>query len=401
MPIALTDLVGTCISPQQSIPGLVKLGILVLLVLGFLIYRKISKAQTTIDRWNQTLPDFGTQFILLGLSFCAALVSFSQVPPFCTIEQFLNRTDAATGSFLACSLVSGGIVLMLAGSFVTRQLLPSIEIRGSRIARLRPNYERLGLIAFFGNYFVNNVVAGIASLVPTSQSAANPYLTAQYLTSAVLALIVLGALAYWYLMRMSRPGALMQGLIFGVVGFVVAVVTALVTGICSVLLQTGSLSQVKATLPNFGPYLVSPTTLILFGLWVVPGVTAGALIKFGSSATIRSLLDRWRQARAERKALAEQRAKERAAAAKAAWEESVEGRSAAARTKRLQEVEELKAKLLNPPPERMAAAIKIWEKDYEEIRPTMTDDMTDINSGHKPFTVICTSCLASKSVSSL
>lgn len=139
--------------------------------------------------------------------------------------------------------------------------------------------ERMILIAFLGNYLVNNVVAGLASLVHATQGAANPYLTGQYITYAVIAVIVLGIMAWWYLMRMSRPGALVQGLIFGVVGFVVAVLTALLTGVCSVLLQTGSFAQVAAILPNFGPYLMSPTTLILLGLWVVPAGAIGWLMQ--------------------------------------------------------------------------------------------------------------------------
>src|SRR4051812_1759442 len=122
--------------------------------------------------------------------------------------------------------------------------------------------ERMILIAFFGNYLVNNVAAGFASLVPSSQGG-NPMLSAQYLTFVVLAAITTGIMAYWYLMRMSREGGVMKGLTFGVVGFVVAVLTAFVTGIAGVLLQTGSFSQVATVLPNFGPYLFQWTTLVL------------------------------------------------------------------------------------------------------------------------------------------
>ena len=67
----------------------------------------------------------------------------------------------------------------------------------------------------------------------------------------------------------------MQGAIFGVVGFVVAVATAFVTGVAGVLLQTGSFSQVIAVLPNFGPYIMNKTTLVLLGLWIVPALLVG------------------------------------------------------------------------------------------------------------------------------
>lgn len=130
------------------------------------------------------------------------------------------------------------------------------------------------LVSFFGNYLVNNVAAGLASLVPATQGSTS-LLTPQYITFSLLALITLAIMAWWYLMRMPRAGALLQGLIFGIVGFVVSILTALLTGIASVLLQTGSFSQVMSVLPNFGPYLMNPTTLVLLGLWVVPAVVVG------------------------------------------------------------------------------------------------------------------------------
>src|SRR3989344_1340145 len=110
--------------------------------------------------------------------------------------------------------------------------------------------EKMILIAFFGNYLVNNVAAGLASLVPASQGG-NPILSTQYITFAVFAAITTGLMAWWYLKRMSSAD-LMKGVIFGAVGFVVAVVTAFVTGIAGVLLQTGSIAQVGQVLPNFG-----------------------------------------------------------------------------------------------------------------------------------------------------
>jgi hypothetical protein len=134
--------------------------------------------------------------------------------------------------------------------------------------------ERMILIAFFGNYLVNNVVAALASLVPATPGSTSIF-TAQYLTFILLGAIMIGIMSWWYLMRMSRAGALVQGVIFGVVGFVVAIATAFVTGVAGVLLQTGSFSQVAAVLPNFGPYIMNKTTLILLGLWVIPALLIG------------------------------------------------------------------------------------------------------------------------------
>src|SRR3989338_539478 len=90
------------------------------------------------------------------------------------------------------------------------------------------------LVAFFGNYLVNNVAAGFASLVPATQGG-NPILTTQYITFAVLAAITTGIMAWLYMWLNSligRPaGGLVQGLIFGAVGVVVAGPTALLAGI--------------------------------------------------------------------------------------------------------------------------------------------------------------------------
>lgn len=143
------------------------------------------------------------------------------------------------------------------------------------------------LVAFLGNYLVNNVVAALASLVPATQGSTS-MLTPQYMTFVVLAAIMLGLMAWWYLMRMSRAGALMQGLVFGIVGFVVSVATAFVTGIAGVILQTGSLAQVAAVLPNFGPYILNKTTLVLLGLWIIPALIVGWLMQSRMSAPAAS-----------------------------------------------------------------------------------------------------------------
>ena len=149
--------------------------------------------------------------------------------------------------------------------------------------------ERMILIAFLGNYLVNNVAAGFASLVPATQGG-NPILTTQYITFAVLAAITTGLMAWWYLKNMPS-GGLVPGLIFGAVGFVVAVLTALLTGIAGVLLQTGSLAQVASVLPNFGPYLWQQTTAILLVVWVAPGALVGWMMQMRMKAPMASSMD--------------------------------------------------------------------------------------------------------------
>jgi hypothetical protein len=66
-----------------------------------------------------------------------------------------------------------------------------------------------------------------------------------------------------------------SGLIFGVVGALVALVTAFVSGLAGVLGQTGSLSQMAAIVPNFWPFLASSSTLVLVLIWIVPSTIIG------------------------------------------------------------------------------------------------------------------------------
>lgn len=138
------------------------------------------------------------------------------------------------------------------------------------------------LIAFLGNYLVNNVAAGLAALIPPSQGGG--LLSAQYLTFVLFAAITTAIMAWWYLMRLAREIGIVQGLIFGVVGFVTAIVTAFITGIAGVLLQTNSLAQVAQVLPHFGPYLLNWTTLILLGVWIIPAVIVGAVMQMRMKA---------------------------------------------------------------------------------------------------------------------
>jgi hypothetical protein len=133
------------------------------------------------------------------------------------------------------------------------------------------NLERAILIAFLGNYLINNVVAPLVALVPTSTSTS--LLTPQYITFVVGAAIVVALLAWWHMRKAS--GGIKNGILFGVVGFIVAIVTAFITGVGGVLSQTGSFSEVISVLPNFWPFLASWSTLVLLGYWVVPALLIG------------------------------------------------------------------------------------------------------------------------------
>jgi hypothetical protein len=128
--------------------------------------------------------------------------------------------------------------------------------------------ERAILIGFIGNYLINTVVAALVSLIPSTGSGG--LLTPQYITFVIISAIVVAVLAWWYGARGWK-----DGLIFGIIAFVVAIVTAFVTGISGVLAQTGSLSSVGGILPNFWPFLWNWSTLVLLGYWVIPAALMG------------------------------------------------------------------------------------------------------------------------------
>ncbi len=138
--------------------------------------------------------------------------------------------------------------------------------------------ERLILIAFLGNYLINNIVAAIVALLPLSGNT-----TAQYVIYFILAALAAAGFTWWYLKDMSKGDALTQGAIFGAGAFVVAVVTAFVSGISGVLAQTGSFSQLISVLPNFGPFIWNWSTLALLGYWVLPATALGWWMQMGGS----------------------------------------------------------------------------------------------------------------------
>lgn len=135
------------------------------------------------------------------------------------------------------------------------------------VKNIRMNWERLLLVAFFGNYLINNVVAGIVSLVPAK--AGGGLLTPQYILYVILAGIVVGLVTWWYF-RKAPAATWQEGLVYGVSGFVISIATTFVSGVAGVLAQSGSLSQLISVLPNFGPFLWSWSTLVLLAFWVLP-----------------------------------------------------------------------------------------------------------------------------------
>ena len=130
--------------------------------------------------------------------------------------------------------------------------------------------ERAILLAFFANYLVNNVVAAIVALIPAS--ATPGVFTPQYISFVALSALLVAVFAWWY---MEKGGSLKMGAIFGVTGFVVAILTALISGLSGVVLQTGSLSEMFNVLPNFWPFLYNWSTVVLLGYWVLPAVVIG------------------------------------------------------------------------------------------------------------------------------
>lgn len=137
-------------------------------------------------------------------------------------------------------------------------------------------FERIILISFIGNYLINNVVAAAVALLQLSGNT-----TAQYTVYFALASVAVFIFTWWYLRGASQANALKDAVVFGVAAFVVAVITAFISGISGVLTQTGSFSQLISVLPNFGPFLWNWSTLALLGYWVIPAAGIGAWMQMG------------------------------------------------------------------------------------------------------------------------
>ena len=130
--------------------------------------------------------------------------------------------------------------------------------------------ERIILISFIGNYLINNIVAAAVALMQLSANVA-----AQYTAYFILAAIATSLFTWWFLKGGEKSKSLKEGIVFGISAFVVAVITAFVSGISGVLTQTGSFSQLISVLPNFGPFLWNWSTLALLGYWIVPATAIG------------------------------------------------------------------------------------------------------------------------------
>ena len=137
--------------------------------------------------------------------------------------------------------------------------------------------ERAILIAFLGNYLINNVVAAIVALLGLS---GNP--TMQYVVYFALAAVAVVIFTWWYLKGARKADAMIDAVIFAGIAFATAVVTAFVSGVSGVLTQTGSFSQLISVLPNFWPFLWNWSTLALLGYWVIPGALVGWWMQRGS-----------------------------------------------------------------------------------------------------------------------
>ena len=132
------------------------------------------------------------------------------------------------------------------------------------------NIERSIFTTFLANYLINTVATALVALIPASTGTG--VLTPQYITFVVLAVVIVAFFAWWQAVRGWKAG-----LTFGVIGFVVAIATAFITGVSGVLAQTGSLSQVISVLPNFWPFLASWSTAVLLGYWIIPPFVVGWL----------------------------------------------------------------------------------------------------------------------------
>lgn len=138
--------------------------------------------------------------------------------------------------------------------------------------------ERSFLIAFLGSYLVNTPLLALVYLVPgaladTRTGFANPY----YLAYLVLSAIVVALLTRWALAGRASSEALKAGITFGVMGFVIIVLTTFLNNISSLLFQTGSLAQLSLVLGNFVKLFASLQTLVILGEWIIPAGIVGYL----------------------------------------------------------------------------------------------------------------------------
>lgn len=136
-------------------------------------------------------------------------------------------------------------------------------------------YERAALIVFLGNFLINNIATILTLLIPgtpTGTGWSDPH----FIVYVILAALFVAGFAWWY-SKGVRKFDMLEGAIFGALGFVVSIATAFVTGISGVAMQ-GGFAQVAAALPNFIPFVFSWTTLVLAAFWILPSIGVGAFL---------------------------------------------------------------------------------------------------------------------------
>jgi hypothetical protein len=133
-------------------------------------------------------------------------------------------------------------------------------------------WERMILVAFAGNYIINTLLAGLVVGV-LGQGASQGVLTPQYITLALLSAGFVAGITWWSFRTTART--LVQGVSFGVIGLVLAIVTTIVSATMGAIIQTGSFANVGTILAHIPGFLLTIPTLVLVFVWVVPAAIVG------------------------------------------------------------------------------------------------------------------------------
>jgi hypothetical protein len=132
------------------------------------------------------------------------------------------------------------------------------------------NFERAILISFLGGYVINNIATMLVMLIPGTPTGTG-FKDPHYDMYVALAAIFCAVFAWWY-SRGVKEFDMVSGGIFGVIGFVVSIISVFISGVSGVVLQSGSFAQVGAVLPNFWPFLMSMSTVVLALFWILPSL---------------------------------------------------------------------------------------------------------------------------------
>ncbi len=143
--------------------------------------------------------------------------------------------------------------------------------------------ERAILIAFLGNYLINIILGTLIVFLPLGT---NEY--AQYIVYVVLAGIMTGIFSWWHLSTASRANTFTSGIVFGVIAFIVAVATALLSIIAEGFAQKTPLFGPESVLSNVVSLIFDWQILVLLGYWVVPSAIVGLLMQKRDTITVPS-----------------------------------------------------------------------------------------------------------------